>query len=157
MNPAASASIPRTLSGESALRQVLGGQDNANLLKIARSRGINVSQEAQLKPGVADSKLINKIIDDFSDGELDNLRSTYIESTRLGPQDFKSKIGAEANKTLSLQTYFPDVKVPSATLRRTASAMTTAKTTPDAPNTVDLMGLMKKSIAQIEQRKTAQQ
>jgi hypothetical protein len=36
--------IPRTFSGESALRQVLTGQDNVNLLKIAKSRGINVAK-----------------------------------------------------------------------------------------------------------------
>jgi hypothetical protein len=43
-----SESIPRTPQGESVLRQVLTGQDNKNLLKIARSRGINVTVEAQL-------------------------------------------------------------------------------------------------------------
>src|SRR5208337_417633 len=37
------AGIPRTLAGDSALRRILTGQDNANLLKIARSRGINVT------------------------------------------------------------------------------------------------------------------
>jgi hypothetical protein len=148
--------IPRTLSGESALRQVLGGQDNANLLKIARSRGINVSQEAQLKPGVADSKLIEKIVSDFSDDELKNVGDTYLENTRMGPQDFKSKIGAEANRTLSMQTYFPDVKVPTATLKRTAAAVTTAKTIPMGANTPDLLNILKQSLEYAQQRKAAQ-
>jgi hypothetical protein len=117
--------IPRTLNGESALRQILGGQDNANLMKIAKSRGINVTQEAQLKPGVADNRLINKIVDDFSPDELDNLRSTYLENTRMGKHNF-GDIGAEAWKTMGMQTYFPDVKVPAATLNRVGKAVTNA-------------------------------
>jgi len=113
----AASTVPRTLSGESALRQLLGGQDNANLLKIAKSRGINVTKESQLKPGVSDPLLINKIVNDFSDDELDNLRSTYLENTRMGKHNF-GDIGPEAWKTMSLQTYFPDVKIAGATLKR---------------------------------------
>lgn len=113
--------IPRTLSGDSALRQVLTGQDNANLLKIARSRGINVTKEAQLKAGVADNLLINKIIDDFSPEEFDNMRSTFMESQRNRAQF--GDIGPEAWKTMSLKTYFPDVKISAAQLKRTAAAV----------------------------------
>src|SRR5882724_1215821 len=115
------AGVPRTLSGESALTQILTGQDNANLLKIARSRGINVTQEAQLKPGVADTRLIRKIIDDHTPEELGELRDTYLEHTRFR-HNF-GDIGPEAWKTLSLQTYFPDIKLPAAVLKRTQSAI----------------------------------
>lgn len=124
--------IPRTLSGESALRQVLTGQDNANLIKIAKSRGINVTQESQLKPGVADSKLINKIIDHFSDDELDGVRSQYLENTRMGKHDF-GNIGPEAWKTMGMQSYFPDVKIADAALRRTQTAIATAEKAKSAP------------------------
>lgn len=119
----------RTPSGESALRQVLTGQDNANLMKIAKSRGINVAREAQLKPGIADNMLINKIVDDFSDDELDNFRSTYLERNRMGRHEF-GDIGPEANKTLAMQTYFPDVKIPNAVTNRTAAAIKNAAAKP---------------------------
>lgn len=117
--------VPRTLSGDSALRQILTGQDNANLMKIARSRGINVSQEAQLKPSVADSRLVNKIIDDFSPDELAELRDQYLENTRMGKHNF-GDIGPEAWKTMSLQSYFPEVKIPAAQMLRTRTAITNA-------------------------------
>lgn len=113
--------IPRTLSGESALRQILTGQDNANLLKIARSRGIDVSEEAALKPGRADSKLIDKIIDSHSPEELDAVRDSYLENTRFRHQF--GDVGPEAWKTMSLQTYFPDVNISKAALARTKAAI----------------------------------
>ena len=81
------------------------------------------------------------------------MRDTYIESTRMGPQDFRSRIGAEANKTLSLQTYFPDVKVPAATLRRTASSVSTAKSIPTGANTPDLLNALKESLKQAQAKK----
>ena len=111
----------RTLSGESALRQILTGQDYQNLMKIAKSRGINVSQEAQLRPGVADPRLISKIVDDFSPDELADMRATYMETER-----FKHNFGditPEAWKTLSLQNYFPDVKITQAALKRTQASI----------------------------------
>lgn len=119
---------PETLSGESALRQVLTGQDNANLLKIAKSRGISVSKESQLKPGVADNLLVNKIIGDFSPEELDEIRSRYMESKRFR-HDF-GEIGPEAWKTMGLQTFFPDLKIPQATMNRTSAAIDAAKPKP---------------------------
>lgn len=120
----AGAGVPRTLSGESALTQILTGQDNPNLIKIARSRGINVTQEAQLKPGVADTRLIKKIIDDHTPEELGEIRDTYLEHTRFR-HNF-GDIGPEAWKALSIQTYFPDVKLPAAVLKRTQSAIEAA-------------------------------
>lgn len=113
-----------SLSGEGALRKILTGQDNANLLKIARSRGINVSKEALLKPGTADPQIIQKIMDDFSDDELENVRSTYLQN--MSKHNF-GDIGAEAWKTLSLKTYFPDLKIPQAVLNRTQLAIQRAK------------------------------
>ena len=126
------AGIPRTLSGDSALRQVLTGQDTPNLMKIAKSRGIDVTQESQLKPSLAGPRLISKIIDDFSPEELDNLGASYLENTRMGRHNF-GDIGAEANKTLSMQTYFPDVNVPLATTLRTQKAITAAAAAKMAP------------------------
>jgi hypothetical protein len=123
---------PRVLSGESALRQILTGQDNKNLMKIAKSRGISTSQEAQLKPSVADPRLVTKIIDDFDDDELDGIRSSYMENTQMGRHNF-GDIGAEAQKTLAMQTYFPDVKVPAATMIRTKAAIANAPVTGQAP------------------------
>lgn len=119
--PPIGSTIPRTLAGDSALRQVLTGQDNANLLKIAKSRGINVTKEAQLKAGVADNLLINKIINDFSPDELQNARDTFLESRRNMHQF--GEIGPEAWKTMGVQTFFPDVKIPAAALKRTQAAI----------------------------------
>lgn len=120
---------PRTMSGESALRTVLTGQDNANLMRIAKSRGINVTQEAQLKPGVADTKLINKIVDNFSPDELNEIGDRYTESTRFR-HNF-GDIGPEAWKTLGMETYFPDVKLPKTVQTRTAQAISSQ--TPQTP------------------------
>lgn len=125
IKPVRGETIPRTLSGESALRQVLTGQDNANLLKIAKSRGINVAKEAQLKAGVGDPLLIGKIIDDFDADELSNVRDTFLESHRNRAQF--GDIGPEAWKTMSLQTYFPDLKIPAAVMNRTRSAIDAAR------------------------------
>jgi len=71
---AAAPGYPRTLSGESALGQVLTGLDNKSLLKVARSRGIDVTKEAQLKPSMADNRIIKKIVADFSPDELADVR-----------------------------------------------------------------------------------
>jgi hypothetical protein len=53
----------------------------SDILKIAKSRGIDVTREAQLKPGVADQKVIKKIVDDFSPDELQDC-ATSIWSSR---------------------------------------------------------------------------
>jgi hypothetical protein len=137
--------IPRTLSGDSALRQILTGQDNANLLKIARSRGINVSQESQLKPGKADNLLINKIIDDFDQDELQEVRDQFLENSRF--RHTFGNIGPEAWKTMSLQTYFPDMKIPAAQIARTAKAVANP-----APAD-DLTGVLQQSVAKVKVRK----
>src|SRR5690349_649820 len=71
---------PYTYSGESAVRQVLTGLGNKDLLQVAKSRGIDVAREAQLKPGVADSRIVQKVIDDFSPEELDDFKDTYLEA-----------------------------------------------------------------------------
>ena len=125
-SPAGTSTVPRTLSGESALRKVLTTQPNKTLLQIARSRGINVTQEAALKPtNAVNNRLINKIIDDFSDDELDNVRSTRLEQERNQAQ-FRQNVGKEANQVINLQTYFPELKVTQAALKRTATAMKNA-------------------------------
>lgn len=117
-------SVPRTLNGESVLNQALTGLDNKTLLKVARSRGIDVAKEAQLKPGKADQMLIRKIIDDFTPDELDNVRATGLEATRFrGAHDFATPAAAkEAWHIKVLQTYFPDVNIPQAAMNRVSSA-----------------------------------
>jgi hypothetical protein len=142
------AGIPRTLSGESALRtEILGGQSNENLMKIARSRGINVTQEAQLKAGVANKSLINKIVDDFSDDELDDVRQQFAENSRFGhdfgnlTEKFRTQNptltpaqaidkAQEVWNVKAIQTYFPDVKISAASLARTQTAIAGGATKP---------------------------
>lgn len=117
--PRSTGGMPYTYTGESALRQVLTGLGNQDLLKVAKSRGIDVTREAQLKPGVADNRIIGKIIDDFSPEELDDFRDTYLEATRQGRP---SGVGPEAYTTKALQQFFPDLKLPQARLARTQKA-----------------------------------
>jgi hypothetical protein len=142
--------LPHTLNGDSALRQILTGQDNANLLKIAKSRGINVTKEAALKPGTADNLLVNKIIDDFSPDELEEIRAQHLENTRF--RHSFGDIGPEAWKTLSLQTYFPDLKIAQATLDRTTKAVAAQNrlapeiTLPPGQTEGDLMPLLQESL-----------
>ena len=142
---------PHTLSGEGALRQVLTGQDNQALLKIAKSRGVNVTKEAQLKPGVADNQIIGKIIDSFSPDELDEVGAKYLENTRMG-RSHLGDIGPEAWKTKSLQTYFPDLKLSKARLARTEKAVAGARKAPpmaapgEKPEEGDLTKLLQESL-----------
>lgn len=145
-----SESMPRTLSGESALRQVLTGQDNANLLKIARSRGINITKESQLRPGFADNLLINKIVNDFSEDELSNMRDTFLEARRNRHQF--GDIGSEAWKTMSLQTYFPELKISAAQVKRVQGAIAAGET-PAASSAGDLTDLLKKSLDATKKKK----
>ena len=155
------AGLPRTLSGESALRQVLTGQDNASLLKIAKARGINVARESQLKPGVADNLIVNKIIDDFSPDELSEVRAQYLENTRF--RHVFGDIGPEAWKTMSLQTYFPDLKIPMSRLARTAKAVAAPtpgnSLSPQSPPPSaggDLTQILQESLRKAREAKNAQ-
>lgn len=148
------AGMPRTMQGESALRQVLTGQDNAELLKIAKARGINVSKEAQLKPGAANGLLVGKIIDDFSPEELEEIRAQYIENTRF--RHVFGDVGPEAWKTMSLQTYFPDMKISASRLARTEKAIRGSSVSPvsPAPSAVpDLTQILEESLKRVRQAK----
>jgi hypothetical protein len=118
-NGIAAQNAPYTYTGESALRQILTGLGNQDLLKVAKSRGIDVSREAQLKPGVADSRIIEKVINDFAPEELDDFRDTYLEATRQGRP---GGVGPEAYTTKVLQQFFPDLKIPATRLARTQKA-----------------------------------
>jgi len=163
--PTAADSTPRTLSGESALRKVLTGQDNANLLKIAKSRGVNVTRESQLKPGSADNLLINKIVEDFKPEELDELSARYLEGSRF-KHDF-GDIGPEAWKTMSLQTYFPELKISQTAVARTHAAILRSaasrlektapatKTTP-AADAGDLTSILQESVKRAKTLKELQ-
>ena len=140
------AAIPRTLSGESALREVLVSEPNKTLLQIARSRGINVTAEAQLKPtNAVSNRIINKIIDDFSPDELEEVRSQHLEASRM-PNEFRGDIGKEANQTINLQTFFPELKIPIARVLRTQKAIQAAKA-PKFGTLSDLAGQIKSSAA----------
>lgn len=153
---ASGTTIPRTLSGDSALTQILTGQDNANLLKIAKSRGINVTKESQLKPGVADKMLIDKIAADMTPDELDEIGAKYLENQRMGGHKF-GDVGSEAWKAMSLQTYFPDVKIPAAVLKRTQAAIGNAA--PKMPSAAappeDLSALLQKSLEEAKRKRAA--
>lgn len=157
-SPAREAAPPSevTLTGESALRKILTGQDNANLMKIAKSRGINVTQETQLKPGVADNKLINKIIESHSEEELQKVRDMYLENSRF--KHSFGDIGPEAWKALSMQSYFPDVKIPATVLKRMESAIKTARPVAEAPaaSTDDLMPQLQKSLEMAKKLRASQ-
>jgi hypothetical protein len=144
--PASVENTPKTLNGESVLNQVLGGRDNATLLKVARSRGINVTKEAQLKAGVANKAIIGKIIDDFSPEELQEIRDQAIENNRF--RHAFGDIGEEAWNTMALQTYFPDIKIPASQLIRTKTAITNAplkNVTPETGALGDLAAQIKKT------------
>lgn len=141
--------IPRTLSGESALRQVLPG-NKSDLMAIAKSRGLTTAREAQLVPGAANKLLMNKIVNDFSPEELDELRSQFIENSRMGNHNFGDISQAlqdqgmakdtaveraeEAWNVMKKQTYFPDLKIPVAELNRAKAAIAAAKTKPAIPS-----------------------
>ena len=127
--------VPRTLSGDAALREVLVTQPNKTLLQIARSRGVDVTPEAQLKPtNAVNNRILNKIINDYSEDELGDFRDTHLEVERMGRHDF-GDIGKEANQILNLQTYFPDLKIPLAQVLRLRKAIATAGQQKFAPVT----------------------
>lgn len=112
---------PRTNSGEGVLTQALTALDNKTLLKVARSRGIDVTKEAQLKPGSADATVIKKIIDDFSPDELDEVRNQGIEISRhkpVPPEGVSPEAGKEAWHYKVLNTFFPDVSITKAMAAR---------------------------------------
>ena len=134
-SPQMAASIPRTLIGESALGEVLSKLDNASLIRIAKSRGINVSQEALLKPGTANGLLIKKIAGDFSPDELQEFAAQYLEGSRFQHQ-FSSQMTPEAWSTVAMKTYFPDVKLPQTVLARTQTAMSATDSMAKALKTV---------------------
>ena len=111
---------PRQLNPESVTRTILEGFDNKTLIKIAKSRGINVTAEQQLKPTVGNGRVIGKIVDDMSQDELEEIRARYIENTR---QPLPKNIGPEAYRTAALSTYFPDLDLSNARLTRMGKAM----------------------------------
>jgi GGDEF domain-containing protein len=107
--------IPRTNSGEGVLNQALTALDNKSLLKVARSRGIDVTKEAQLKAGKADATVVRKILDSFSEDELDEARNIGIEVSRNRPvqaDGITPEAGKEAWHYKVLNTFFPDVSIP---------------------------------------------
>ncbi len=154
VTPASPENAPRTLSGDSVLREELTKQPNNILLKIARSRGVDVAQEALLKPSNAvNNRIINKIVEDFSQDELDELSARRLEEERMGRHDF-GEIGKEANQTISLQTYFPELKIPMSQIMRTQKAIRAAGADKFAPVS-DLEGLLRESVRQANAKKSA--
>jgi hypothetical protein len=110
--------ISNPLHGESALSNLLTQLDNPTLLKIAQSRGISTSQLRTLKPGVGNPQLVKSIVADFSPDELNEISAQALENSRF--QHNFGNISDEAWRTLALQSYFPNIKVPLAQLRRAA-------------------------------------
>jgi hypothetical protein len=110
--------ITNPLHGESALSNLLTQLDNPTLLKIAKSRGISTSQLQTLKPGVANTRLVKSIVSDFSPDELNEISAQTLENNRF--QHNFGKVSDEAWRTMALQSYFPNVKIPLAQLRRAA-------------------------------------
>lgn len=118
--------FPRTNSGEGVLNQALTALDNKSLIKVARSRGIDVAREAQLKPGAADATIIKKIIDDFSPEELQEAQDRGIEMSRNKPvpaEGVSPEAGKEAWHYKVLNTFFPDVAMPKTMLQRAAATI----------------------------------
>jgi hypothetical protein len=112
-------------SGEMALNRVLTSLDNKTLLKIARSRGIDVSAEAQLRPGVANTRVIQKISDHFSPEELEALGNQAQEVFAQKPVsgDLTPQQGKDLWTYKTLKTFFPDVSMPLALEARARFAM----------------------------------
>jgi hypothetical protein len=96
--------------------------DQPTLIRIARSRGIGVSQAQQLKPGVSNPLLIKKIVADFSPDELSEVADRALQDSRFGGHNFKD-LSDENLRTLALQRFFPDVQPPLSHLRRLAIAV----------------------------------
>jgi hypothetical protein len=105
---------------ESVTRTILEGFDNKTLVKIARSRSIDITAEKQLKPTVGNGRIINKIVDDMKPAELKEIRDRWIENTR---QPLPKGIGPEAYRTAALSTYFPDIDLSNARMLRMGKAM----------------------------------
>ncbi len=118
--------LPRVNSGEGVLNQALTSLDNKSLLKVAKSRGIDVSAEQQLKPGAANGPIIKKIIADFSPDELDEARNTGLEISRNPPlagMNVPPELAANAWHYKVLNTFFPDVAIPKTMAQRALSTI----------------------------------
>lgn len=102
MEKPAEAGAPRPISGESALRQTLQGEDKPSLLEIAKERGVEVTPEDKLPNAEANGKLVDKIIDNFSDDELDGMRS-QVTAKQLGQQLNDALGGKPLQKGVSLR------------------------------------------------------
>lgn len=173
--------IPRTLSGEGALLEALP-RNKSDLMAIAKSRGLSTSRESQLVPGAANKLLINKILNDFSPDELSEIRDAYLENTRMGHHDFGDlaqtlqdqgmdkeaavERAQEAWNVMKKQTYFPDLKIPAAELKRAQATL--AATKPSTVPTVaaksasppaiddDLTGILQESLRRVQQTRANQ-
>jgi hypothetical protein len=111
---------PRVVNPEIVTRGILEGFDNKTLVKIAKSRSINVTAEQQLKPTVGNGRIISKILDSMESQEKQEIYDRWVENTRMG---LPKNIGSEAYKTAALSTYFPDINLSNARLTRMGKAM----------------------------------
>ncbi len=137
--------------GESALADILTRLDQQTLLRIAKSRGISVTQEAQLKAGIANPRLVQKIVDDFSPEELDEVGAKYLDSERFRHQ-YGPGLSDEAWTTMTLNYFFPDVKIPAAMAKRAAASMAVNASQLNAAGS-DLTGILQESLARAKTRK----
>lgn len=124
--PSTPSTLPRVQSGEGVLNEALTSLDNKSLLKIARSRGIDVTAESQLKPGIANGRIISKIMNDFSPEEFDDARNMGLEiknnMAQQGP-GISPDAAAEAWRYKVMSTFFPDVSIPRAMATRSQATM----------------------------------
>lgn len=113
--------IPRTTSGEGVINQALTALDKPTLLRIARSRGINTTQEANLVASKAEASLVKKISADMSPDEIDEARELGLELSRNKPVqglEVSRQAGQGAWHYKVVKQFFPDVELPKAMAAR---------------------------------------
>lgn len=113
--------VPRVASGEAVLNQALTALDKPTLMRIAKSRGINTTQEANLMASKAEASLVKKIYADFSPEELDEVREVGLELSRdkaVPNPDISKEAAQEAWHYKVVKQFFPDVELPKAMVAR---------------------------------------
>lgn len=124
--PSGPSTLPRVNSGEGVLNQALTSLDNKTLVKVAKSRGLDITAEAQLKPEMGNPRLIRKLMDSFTGDELDNARDMGIEISRNQPVESNGippEAAKEAWRYKVLNTFFPDVAMPKSMLARVGDTL----------------------------------
>lgn len=109
--------IPLTRSGDIVINQALTALNKPTLLRIARARGINTTQEANLMASKAEASLVKKIGDSMTPDELDEARDVGLELSRNKPvqnPNISPEAAQEAWHYKVVKQFFPDVELPKA-------------------------------------------